>query len=494
MSKIRRPSHQVAPGSLGAIPEDLQPPDSLQDVLAEAKEREGEFRRLRERVDRIVVLMLENRSFDHLLGWIGPERGGLQGDETNPGPADDPGPHRVFQTSDTALEFDPPHAIFRAVRDQVHRGAMDGFVKEFARKKEQKRGWRNAEVRQPMAFYGSESLAAYKFLAENHLVCARYFSSAPSGTWVNRMFLYAGTSGGLADAPKHPVRIEREYQERMPKRFLVDLLDEHGANWGIYAHDVAWMRIFREQNLPESRVHDFRGRFADHCASGELPKVVFVDPNAEEGLDFRANDDHVPIDLLEGQQLVRKVYTALLTLPDPTKTALVITYDEHGGFYDHVPPPPARGWQPAPYYSSVDPLPEEGVSVNDPFRRYGVRVPCFVVSPFVPAGAVVTDEDLVFDHLSLHASIHRRFLPEDVPFLSARVAAAHTLGRLLTRRAPRRSLPQMPDVSRRARTAAAAPPRSPLDRPPDVDEVDADESMRSALRVESRRHGERQRV
>jgi len=259
-------------------------------------EREEELRRLNERVDRIVVLMMENRSFDHLLGWLGPTRGGLQGDESNPGP--DGNRHPVFRTTDTALEFDPPHALFGAVRDQINGGKMDGFVKRFAAKKEDKRLlWRKAEIRQPMAFYGAGTLPAYKFLAENHLVCARYFSSAPSGTWVNRMFFYAGTSGGLADAPRHPVTVEKEYQDRMPKRLLVDLLEENGVDWAIYAHDVAWMRLFRDHNLPESRVRDFRRRFAEHCQSGALPKVVFVDPNVEEGLDVQANDDHVPIDL-----------------------------------------------------------------------------------------------------------------------------------------------------------------------------------------------------
>jgi phospholipase C len=426
---------------------------------------------------------------------LGPDRGGLTGDETNPGPppsretGESTAVRRVYETGDTAIAFDPPHGLFRVVRDQIHGGAMDGFVSEFALKKKnvkdklRHREWRDADIKTPMAFYGRDTLPSYRFLIERALVCARYFASAPSGTWVNRMFFYAGTSGGLADNPDGAIVRGDDYQKHMPSRLLVDVLEDKGVSWGVYADGVAWMRLFRNNDLPEARVHDFRRHFADHCRDGTLPKVVFVDPNPAEGIDARANDDHAPIDLLNGQDLVRDVYNALLTLQDNQRTVLVVTYDEHGGFFDHVPPPEVRGWRPEPYFTSAGDLPTGGDPYrNDPFRRYGIRVPCFVVSRYVPAGVVVTDEEVVLDHASIHASIHRVFLPDE-PFLSLRVEAAQTLGRLLSLDDPRPPLPGMPAPATRARRAR---PLAPL--PLGVgDEPDRDESARVALARLSRR-------
>ena len=410
----------------------------------------------------------------------------------NPGPppsyetGEPPGDHRVHETTTTAIAFDPPHGIYRCVRDQINGGAMDGFVAEFALKKKNKKEkarfeeWVNADIGVPMGFYGRDTLPAYRFLSEQALVCARYFASAPSGTWVNRMFFYAGTSGGLADNPKRTIIRGDDYQQHMPSRLLVDLLEENDRSWGLYADGVAWMRLFRDHNLPEGKVKDFRRNFADDCARGKLPTVVFVDPNPAEGRDVRGNDDHAPLDLLNGQDFVRDVYNALLPLINNGKTVLVVTYDEHGGFFDHVPPPAVRGWAPEPYYTEAGDLStEDDPFRNDPFRRYGVRVPCFVVSRYAPGGVVVTGDDVVLDHVSLHASIHRRFLPDDEPFLSSRVERAQTLGRLLTLDEARPALPPMPAMAA-AKRASGPPPASPRPLGPD-DEPDADESARVAM-------------
>jgi phospholipase C len=153
---------------------------------------------------------------------------------------------------------------------------------------------------------------------------------------------------------------------------------------------------------------------------------VFVDPNPAEGRDARGNDDHPPLDIRNGQKFVRDVYEALRSLPSPQRerTLLVICYDEHGGFYDHVPPPRIRGGD----RENADPDP----TVRTKWTNYGPRVPCLLVSAFVEAGTVVNDEALAFDHNSVHATIHRRFLT-GVPMLSGRARAAHSFGRMLTR-------------------------------------------------------------
>ena len=140
--------------------------------------------------------------------------------------------------------------------------------------------------------------------------------------------------------------------------------------------------------------------------AGTLPSVTFIDPdfiNVPPG-----NDDQPPADIADGQHLIGRVVNALINGPRWNKTLLMITYDEHGGFFDHVPPPAA------PAVSGID--------------RYGVRVPAFVVSPWVARGQVT---DVVFDHTSILKTIIRRFLSARPPDLGERVAAANDLSMVL---------------------------------------------------------------
>jgi phospholipase C len=177
--------------------------------------------------------------------------------------------------------------------------------------------------------------------------------------------------------------------------------------------------------------------FLEDAARGTLPSVSWIDPNFSNfnPIGFQPNDDHAPADIRDGQELVLAVYHALAAGPQWDKTMLVIVYDEHGGFYDHVPPPAAADDNPRM------------------FGHYGVRVPALVVSPWVEPGSVSTT---VFDHTSIIKTILLRFAPEALHrsawlhgllaraakaghphYLGTRVAQAHDLGELLTRTAPR---------------------------------------------------------
>jgi hypothetical protein len=188
------------------------------------------------------------------------------------------------------------------------------------------------------------------------------------------------------------------------------------------------MRVFPDR---QKGFAAFTRRFASFdadCRHGgdRLPPVVFIDPRFghDFGAELTASDDLAPANLVDGQQLVAEVYRSLAALPaaERDRTLLVVTYDEHGGFYDHVPPPPAIGSDPV---ESAD------------FATYGVRVPAFVCSAYAPAGA---STDVLLDHASVHATIHRRFLP-GAPFLSRRAEVANTLGAVLTRDQPRTAFP-----------------------------------------------------
>ncbi|MGH7899671.1 MAG: alkaline phosphatase family protein [Candidatus Binatia bacterium] len=400
-------------------------------------------------VSRIVVLMMENRSFDHMLGWLPPERGGLSGTEFCPLTAPAPGAppvaggiggvpgHVPFETTETRLPISPSHAGSATLR-QINGGNMQGFVQEFREQRAREIATLDDDLRgsgMPMAFYGRNALLAYRHLADHEVVCSRYHASIPGGTWPNRMFLYSGTSAGLL-GNGNVVRRKEAYDCRMRIPVIGDLLDAQPTPvpWAVYTHNLAWLRLYpdRQDLGPLSRRFQ---SFDRDCRRNELPALVFVDPRFGDdiGAALPANDDLAPANLVDGQQFVAEVYQSLAQLPVPARqgTLLVITYDEHGGFYDHAPPPAVP---------VNDPLEGEPLEIGvepSAFSTYGVRVPTFVCSAFAPPG---TSSDVVLDHASVHATIHRRFLP-GVPFLSLRAEAADTLATLLTLDKPRTAFP-----------------------------------------------------
>jgi phospholipase C len=185
--------------------------------------------------------------------------------------------------------------------------------------------------------------------------------------------------------------------------------------------------------------------------------VSWIDPNFSNfnPIGFQPNDDHAPADIRDGQELVLAVYHALATGPQWDKTMLIIFYDEHGGFYDHVPPPAA---------------PDDDERM---FGRYGVRVPALIVSPWTEPGSVSTT---VFDHTSIISTILRRFAPDALNqpdrhrgllaraasaghprYLGTRVAQAHHLGELLTRTVPRPAPDRVTLIQDSIERAAARP-------------------------------------
>ncbi|MEQ1566894.1 MAG: alkaline phosphatase family protein [Myxococcota bacterium] len=438
------------------------------DVLARAQAAQRERETLQQKVDRVVIVMLENRSFDHLLGWLGPARGGLVGDESNrdgvladgtPDPATVE--REVRPVSDTGfLQVDPGHSSGRVAKQLA--GQNQGFVADFiALKGLQSDGrvkgpisrgdWRDAPVDTPMCTLTREALPTYAFFADQFAVCARYFCSVPTGTWPNRMFLYAGTANG--ELTNGSVVGESEYRQRMPRKLFVDQV----PSWRIYDHGFAWLNLFPDRTLFSNPTRLF-SRFDADCKAGDLPEVVLIDPNvADVGIEGRANDDHAPADLIEGQVLVRSVYESLRSQPGGWgRTLLVVTYDEHGGLYDHVVPPPA------PSNGTV--LAEVPGQGSWP-TTYGPRVPALVVSPYVPLGSTSME---LLDHCSVHATVTRRFSSEGP--LTARVAAATSLASLLTLDAPREMPPCPPITSARS--------RAPL-----VERYDDDDGLREWVRA-----------
>jgi phospholipase C len=299
------------------------------------------------KIEHVVVLMLENRSFDHMLGHLSLEAGrddvdGLRSGLSNTYKGKRYPIRHLHRTALTKPE-DPCHGG-ACVAEQVANG-MGGFVANYATSRPEA-----PHVDLVMGYYDGADLPTYDHLAREFAVCDRWFSSVPGATWPNRLYAVAGRAAGSKDPKKIPIYDVPSF---------VRQLDKAHVSWRWYTHDVATLRFSDGHYLlgHDSHFAYFdrrsllaRRNFLDDAHDGKLAAVSWIDPNFYD-VSFvgpsGSNDDHPPSDIKAGQELVLKTYTALVNSPNWQKTMLVITYDEHGGFYDHVEPPAAHDDSPA---------------------------------------------------------------------------------------------------------------------------------------------------
>jgi phospholipase C len=397
-----------------------------------------------EQIEHVVVVMLENRSFDHMLGYLSlpPAEGGkgrtnidgLTGPAANLNSYQGAGYpiHHLAKTAFAGEAEDPDHSG-KSVDEQLAEGGQ-GFVSNFARISKERAAKLKVQEPEPglvMGYYDADDLPIYDHLAAEYCIVDRWFSSVPGATWPNRLYSIAGRAAGTRDDVSPPL-----YALPSFARYL----DEHKVEWSWYSFDPGTLRAvdpeYRLSNHHRFSFLDSRKlstleravgelteeglSFLDDVAEGKLPQVSWIDPRFKDlrVLGPDSNDDHPPSDVIAGQDLILTIYHALSSAPTWEKTLLIITYDEHGGFYDHVPPPAA-----------ADDSPD--------FQRLGVRVPALLVSPLVAAGSSSTQllgPDVHFDHTSIIKTILTRFCNTNgqIPKLTTRVAAAEHLGHLLS--------------------------------------------------------------
>lgn len=334
-------------------------------------------------IEHIIVLMLENNSFDRMLGNVpGVDGVDSNNSRTNPDASGTP----VSQSKTTmrvmlcdpanpnSQKVDPQHDLVD-VLEQME-GPNLGFVKNFQRHYSQCKPNCWAEV---MRYYGLGSLPVLHQLARSFAVCDQWFSSLPGPTWPNRYFVHSGTSLGHADMPEgifHP-NLHLYDQDT-----VYDRLNGAGKSWAIYYGDVPQTLTMTHMLSQPAHFHKMDQFFRD--ASGpeaSFPKYSFIEPTYFGG---QQNDQHPPSDVLRGEVLLAQVYNAIRTNEELwEKMLFVILYDEHGGFYDHVYPP-------------VCVPPDHNVS-DFSFAQYGIRVPAILVSPWLEK-QVISE---VFDHTTL---------------------------------------------------------------------------------------------
>ncbi|HEV7912417.1 MAG TPA: alkaline phosphatase family protein [Albitalea sp.] len=410
------------PGSGGTSPFGGGPTGPRPDMGALAK------------VDHIVVLMLENRSFDQVLGYLRRDRGrldvdgllppGTPGSETQrnrfanrefvPTHATQAEPARSVATAWPSFSLPGPGHDTEDVRSQMADG-MGGFVASFARRLKLPDATDPTAVnlRLVMDYFDDTDLPVYGVLAKEFAICDHWYTSHAGPTWPNRFVL---NSGDLNRDRSGTIEVDNpDYLKMIPlqRASLFDLLNERGVPWRVYEHGYSFLRLFRNFTFDVTNIVPFddpvRG-FEGAARSGALPPVTFIEPDY---IDLPpGNDDHPPADMVGGQQLVNRIVRALVASPAFERTLLIVTYDEHGGFYDHVQPP-----------NDAPPL-------SGSFTKLGPRVPAFLVSPLVGRASVVHDR---FDHTSIGATILRRFCGRNVPKVSPRLDAAKDLRSALTR-------------------------------------------------------------
>jgi phospholipase C len=328
-------------------------------------------------LEHIVLVVMENRSFDHLLGWL-PGANGKQAGLTY---ADTQGtPHQTFPL---APDFqgcsyrDPDHS-YDGARVEWAGGACDG--------------WLRANDLWSIGYYRRQDLPFLGRAAPAFTTCDNFYASLMGPTFPNRIYSLSGVTDRLSNTT---VRIE------LPTIF--DRLAAKRISSGYYYGTFSFMLLYQTHRDIQHK----HATFFKQCKTGKLPAFSYVDPNwtfHDEGPSSgsEGNDDHPHSDIRAGEYFLSQVYSAVTRSPAWPRTLLIVTFDEWGGFFDHVSPPAAK-------------------DVKPEYAQRGFRVPCVLISPFARRGAVAHG---VYDHTSVLKLLEWRF---GLEALSQRDAEAHNL-------------------------------------------------------------------
>ncbi len=368
-------------------------------------------------IKHVVLLTLENHSFDQMLGGLNvlfPELDGVSPNNSN---ADSDGTVYVQkETKERQMPLDPHHEV-KWVAEQLADG-NGGFVRNFS--KMYPRSGRD-DRQNVMGYYPADFLPGLHSLAREFTICDHWFSSLPGPTWPNRFMALTGTAVGRVNMPEdgtHKADLHGYFQQSQDTIF--DRLTDKGIQWKCYFHDIPQSWVLDHQRLPQNAARYFyMDEFFDDARGREqdFPQFCFIEPDF---MGIVGNDDHPPHDVMKAEKLIADVYNAIRANERLWQsTLLVVFYDEHGGFYDHVVPPPA--------------VPPDDHHDEYAFNQLGVRVPALLVSPWVARRIEKTQ----FDHTSLLKYLTDKWQLDHLP--SRRMAQANSIAVALSAR-PRANL------------------------------------------------------
>jgi phospholipase C len=403
------------------------------------------------KIKHVFVLMLENRSFDHMLGFSGitgtdAQTGhptsviGLTGNESN---AYQGATYPVIRGAPDVAAHDPGHS-FPAVLEQLcGEGARyepgqpfppitcSGFVSNYARS--------HADLPDgAMRCFTPDQVPVITALAREFLVCDRWFSSMPGPTEPNRWFVHAASAGELDESPTNA-----EYVEWMTNPFggfefqrgtIFRLLNKANVKFRIYAGDEFPSVALLDGVSRTFDVDDFDDFIEDVASPSYDAAYTFIEPSYDAISDFKEGSSQHPLgSVAAGERLIKRTYEALRRSPIWGSSLLVVLYDEHGGFYDHVPPP------------SVRPTGSKGRRYGFTFDQLGPRVPAVVVSPLIPKNQI---DHRRYEHSSVISTLTDLFQLDE---LAARSRASSGLKHLATLSTPRTDAPMtLPSPRREA--------------------------------------------
>ena len=413
-------------------------------------------------IKHVVVLMFENRSLDNLLGWIyqppAAPANFVPASNRSPFNGLSPGKYCNKAGSMTVCASQPassyrvptpdPGEKFEQMTTQIFGSEtggtanMSGFLQDYA----SVRGV--TDPAQIMQSYSPQQVHVLTSLALNFAVSDAWFASCPCQTWPNRCFVHTGSSDGYIDNSYIPQDITT----------IFNVLEENHVSWGVFSEKGRIISLTYFQFMPKLVIYpthfNSSAKFKSMCAAktvaGRLPAYSFVEPKLYDD-SFRSSDYHPPSNVSAGEQYLAEIYNDIASSPYRDEILFVIVFDEHGGCYDHVPPP-TGATPPQPYPTSRD--------GRFDFKRFGVRVPAIVVSSWVEPGTVfrAPSSGAPYDHTSILATLRdwkklSHFLP------SPRIANAPTLDQILTRDQPNSKWPAI------AATSAGVDTRLPPDAP-----------------------------
>ena len=387
-------------------------------------------------IENVVVEVMENHSYDNFFGMLG--RGPFQaprgsrftiaadGYPTATSPTATGGAQRAFRMPNTCQSGGSPSQEWAACHQQYANGANSGFVT-------------SPSGPVAMGYWQQQDLPFTYALASEFPIGDRWFCSMLGQTDPNRRYLFAGTSMGMTDDIPDSSQLPT-FTLAPPNGTIFNQLTSHGISWTNYSAVVSGvnesMNLYPTNDVQydATKVKSMTQFLAD-AKSGSLSSFTFIDPDYAWHL-TQENPQNISL----GETFLHTVVEAIGSSPAWRKTVLIITYDEHGGYYDHVPPPVAL----AP--DNIAPVVPSGEQTYDGFRRYGFRVPSIVVSPYSKKDYV---SHMVYDHTSVLAFLERKF---NLPALTKRDANANDMFDFL-------DLPAMAKNSQRSRRCRRSPSR-----------------------------------
>jgi phospholipase C len=395
-------------------------------------------------LEHLFVLMLENRGFDHMLGFSGirgedAENGGstqingLSGSEDN---SFNGSAYRVMRGADIVAPSDPGHEFNNVLEQTCGPGAAyqagrayptinnTGFVASYVA------SCGSADPGGVMRCFVPEQLPVLVALAQEFAVCDNWHASMPGPTWPNRMFVHAASSGGLDHSPSTEEIVAWEtiggFQFKAGSIF--DALKKKGVPFRLYAgDDFPMVAALKGISLFDARHYS---NLASDLGQPSYPySYVFIEPSYDVLNDYKNSTSQHPLtDITLGEGLIKETYEAIRNSRYWNNSVLIVTWDEHGGFYDHAIPPGA--------VAPGDTMPQDKHNQSGfTFEQYGPRVPAVIVSPLVPKNLI---DHRLYDHASIAATLEARF---GVTPLTERDAKANGVAALLSLSAPRTDTP-----------------------------------------------------